>query len=577
MGETLDLAHQVAQMIVVPVQGCFLHAAPAVTSSGWAADQPYACAEPADLQELIQTLGMGGVWINAAPAAEAYLRIQQLQAWASLPLLVGASLEQGPGHLFSGLSRCFPTLTLQGLEADQSNYWAATMARITAREALTLGINWLLAPMVDLLPQGLNPFLADHRTFGPEPQQVALRVNAFIAAARAEGLLTTAKTYPSYGCSSSSEESPWPRSDRSLQDLMSGPLQPLLQAVQAGVDAVMTAHVLVPEIDPEWPATLSPAVLQPLLSSFRGLVVTDVLDHPLLMTHSTPAEIVLRAVKAGADLLLAPPNPAETVATLCEAVEQGVIPAERIQRSVGKILRAKQRIMPQAAPLLQHWWPPLRPPSPPPALDPSRRVETGLLRELLLDEPLPKGTARNAMGTGPLTALAHPSESGETRAYLQSLARVSVQGQALDKLPLPPQGLAWIWTTDLLLSQDLQPEAPAITQPMQAGLEVLISDNRTPLATLESTLDAAETLIVQWLLPMASPLEDPPPWLWPLLAEHLHKTQAMIWYGNRHLGQRLSVMLEAAPHPIPYLQSLTAHVQVQTQIWARLLGSAVFP
>lgn len=573
MGETLNLARQVAQMIVVPAQGSFLRACPAVASSGWAAEQPYVCAEPPDLQELIQTLGVGGVWINAAPAAEAYLRIQQLQAWAALPLLVGASLEQGSGSLFSGLSRCFPALTLQGLEADQSSYWAASMARITTREALAVGINWLLAPMVDPLPQTLNPFLADHRMFGSEPQQVALRVNAFIAAARAEGLLTTAKTYPGYGCSSSSEESPWPRSDQPLQDLMSGPLQPLLQAVQAGVDAVMTAHVLLPETDPEWPATLSPPVLLPLLSSFAGLVVTDVLDHPLLVAHFNPAEIALRAVQAGADLLLAPPRPAETVATLCEAVEQGVIPAERIQRSVGKILRAKQRIMPQAASLLQHWWPSLRPPAPAPQ-DPGRRVETGLLRELLLDEPLPKGTARNATGQVPLTALSHPSESGEPQAYLQALARVSVQGQTLEALPLKPEGLVWIWTKDVFLTQDLGPDAPALTHPMQAGLEVLLSDNRTPLTTLESSLNAAETLIVQWFLPLASSLEEPPPWIWHLLAEHRHKTQAFIWYGNRHLGQQLAVVLNGAAHPIPYLQSLSADSLIQSQIWARLLGSS---
>ncbi|NJK63269.1 MAG: hypothetical protein HC921_11835 [Synechococcaceae cyanobacterium SM2_3_1] len=576
MGETLNLARQVAQMIVVPAQGSFLNVSPAVASSGWAAEQPYACAEPADLQELIQTLGIGGVWINAAPAAEAYLRIQQLQAWASLPLLVGASLEQGAGHLFSGLSRCFPALALQGLEADQSSYWTASMARITTREALTVGINWLLAPMVDPSPQTLNPFLADHRTFGSEPDQVSLRVNAFIAAARAEGMLTTAKTYPGYSSSSSCEESPWPRCDLPLPDLISGPLQPLLQAVQAGVDAVMTAHVLIPETDPNWPATFSPSVLQPLLSSFAGLVVTDVLDHPLLLAHFNPAEIALRAVQAGADLLLAPPRPAETVATLCEAVEQGVIPAERIQRSVGKILRAKQRIMPQAASLLQHWWPSLRPPAPAPQ-DPGRRVETGLLRELLLDESLPKGTVRNAMGMSPLTALSHPCESGETQAYLQALAHVSVQGQSLEALPLKPQGLAWIWTKDVFLAQDLGPDAPGLTQPMQAGLEVLLCDNRTPLTTLESSLNAAETLIVQWFLPMASSLEDPPPWVWHLLAEQLHKTQAVIWYGNRDLGQRLSVVLNGAAHPIPYLQSLTAHSLVQSQIWARLLGSSVAP
>jgi beta-glucosidase len=563
-------------MIVVPVQGSFLTSLPALVSSGWAAEQPYACAEPTDLQELIQTVGVGGVWINAAPAAEAYLRIQQLQSWASLPLLVGSSLEQGSGHLFSGLSRCFPALTLQGLEADQRSYWAASMARMTAREALTLGINWLLAPVVDPLPQTLNPFLADHRTFGSDPQQVSLQVNAFIAAARAEGMLTTAKTYPGYSWSRSGEDRPWPRSELPLQDLMSGPLQPLLQAVQVGVDAVMTAHVLLPDTDPEWLATFSPAVLQPLLSSFGGLVITDVLDHPLLLSHLSPAEMALRAVQAGADLLLAPPRPAETVAALCEAVDQGVISVERIQRSVGKILRAKQRVMPQAASLLQHWWPSLRPPSPPSpsSLDSGRRVETGLLRELLLDESLPKGTARNAMGLGPLTALSHPAESQETQTYLQSLTHASMQGQHLEDLPLRPQGLAWIWTKDGLRSQDLEPESPAITYPMQAGLELLISDNRTPLTTLESTLTAAEALIVQWFLPTTSSLEEPPPWLWHLLAEHVHKTKAVIWYGNRHLGQRLSAVLQEAPHPIPYLQSHTAHALVQNQIWARLLGTS---
>ena len=132
-------------------------------------------------------------------------------------------------------------------------------------------------------------------------------------------------------------------------------MPPFHAAIEAGVDAVMTAHVVVPALEADTtvvpeslpPATLSKAVLTDVLREqlhFDGLIVTDALEMQALTTGEASAEVVLRAVEAGADVLLLPPDPEAAIRAIVAAIESGRIDESRIDRSVERILKAKARL-----------------------------------------------------------------------------------------------------------------------------------------------------------------------------------------------------------------------------------------
>ena len=130
--------------------------------------------------------------------------------------------------------------------------------------------------------------------------------------------------------------------------LQSMELLPFREAARAGVDAIMTAHVAVPAIEPEEiPATISAKVLTGLLRdelAFPGLIVTDAMDMQGLAKQFPPAEASVRALQAGADVLLMPANPEEAINAVAAAVREGKLSAKRINESALRVLAAKARV-----------------------------------------------------------------------------------------------------------------------------------------------------------------------------------------------------------------------------------------
>jgi len=159
-------------------------------------------------------------------------------------------------------------------------------------------------------------------------------------------MIATAKHFPGHGDTSQDSHSLMPTITADLERLEKVELFPFREAVDAGVRAVMTAHVAVPALDPTpgLPATLSAQILSGLLRrkmGFRGLIVTDALEMGGVMNAFSSAEASLRSVLAGADMLLLPPDPAKVISYLAAAVRDGRIPAGRIDESVRRILEAK--------------------------------------------------------------------------------------------------------------------------------------------------------------------------------------------------------------------------------------------
>jgi beta-N-acetylhexosaminidase len=226
--------------------------------------------------------------------------------------------------------------------------WAREYGRITAVEARAVGVHLNFAPVLDVNSNPLNPII-NTRSFGEDPEAVARLGAAYLAGAREGGVLTTAKHFPGHGDTKTDSHVELPVVDADRDRLEAVELVPFRRAVEAGVDAIMTAHVAVPSIlGPDAPpATLSPFFLTELLRedmAFDGLVLTDALRMRAISEGYGPGEAAILALEAGADVILAPADVWVTLDAVEEAVASGRISRERLDASVRRVLEMKARV-----------------------------------------------------------------------------------------------------------------------------------------------------------------------------------------------------------------------------------------
>ena len=302
----------------------------------------------AELQRLLAA-GVGGVILLGGSATELRLRCAQLGRWGGQPLLLCADVEEGVGQRFPGASWLVPPLGLGMLHSrdrQRALHLAERYGRCTGREARALGLNWVLAPVCDVNNNPANPVI-NVRAWAEQPAAAAELVAAFCRGLQAEGVLGCAKHFPGHGdtCSDSHLELPLLPHDR--QRLEAIELPPFRAAIAAGVATVMTAHLLLPALDPQRPATLSAAVLTGLLRQelgFNGLVVTDALMMEAISANYGPGEAAVLALEAGADLVLMPADADAAIAALVAAVEGGRLSRERLEASAQRRRTALERL-----------------------------------------------------------------------------------------------------------------------------------------------------------------------------------------------------------------------------------------
>ncbi|WP_017319216.1 glycoside hydrolase family 3 protein [Mastigocladopsis repens] len=338
--DKLSLAEQVAQMVLVRASGfLFDHQ---IQYPVW---EPQA----ATLQHWVQDLGVGGVILLGASAGELAIRIQQLQNWAKIPLLISADIEEGVGQRFEGATWFPPPMALAAIfRKDQKLglHYAEKMGAITAKEALAIGINWVLAPVVDVNNNPDNPVI-NVRAFGETPDEVSQLACAFIRGAKTHPVLTTAKHFPGHGDTAVDSHLHLPVIPHSTNRLVEVELPPFAAAIASGVDTVMSAHLLIPSWDEELPATLSQKILTGQLRQklgFEGLITTDALVMGAIANGYGANEAPVMAVEAGADILLMPVDPEGAINAVCAAVESGRISRARIRESVERIWQAKSKV-----------------------------------------------------------------------------------------------------------------------------------------------------------------------------------------------------------------------------------------
>ena len=336
----MNLRAKIGQMIVVRASGyLFDHQR---LYPAWEADNQ-------TLQRWLTKLNLGGVILLGGSAIEVKARSQRLQSWAQIPLFIAADIEEGVGQRFPGGTWLAPPMALSAIAAkdlDLAIKYARGMAAITAQEAIAVGINWLLAPVVDVNNNPDNPVI-NIRAFGEDSEIVSKLTTAFIEGAKPYAILTTAKHFPGHGDTATDSHLDLPNIPHDNSRLTRVELPPFINAIAAGVDSVMSAHLTIPAWDREYPATLSEKILTGKLREelgFEGLIVTDALIMGGVTKYATAEEMAVLAVTAGADILLMPEDPEIAIESVYQAVTSGKISEERIDQSLQRIEKAKERL-----------------------------------------------------------------------------------------------------------------------------------------------------------------------------------------------------------------------------------------
>src|SRR5580658_5136007 len=288
----------------------------------------------------------GPVLLKSQPSVAADL-LNRLQKLSKLPLLVAADFERGVSMRLNGTT-VFPHAMAFGAAGKTEN--AEAFGRITALEARAIGVQWDFFPIADVNSNPANPII-NTRSFGGDPAQVGDFVAAYIQGAHEGGMLATAKHFPGHGDTATDSHLGFAQvtGDRARLDAIE--LPPFRHAIEAGVDAVMVAHVTVPALDsePNRVATTSKAIVTGLLQEemgFKGIVVTDALDMAGLtrLYAKNIGRAAVESFKAGNDVLIIPADLEASYRAMLQAVESGEIGRERLDQSVRKILELKASV-----------------------------------------------------------------------------------------------------------------------------------------------------------------------------------------------------------------------------------------
>ncbi len=293
----------------------------------------------------IDSLRVGGIIISIGSPVDVAAKLNFLQRRSRLPLLIAADLEGGAAFRFPGAT---PFPTNMGIGATGREEDAYQMGRITGLEGRALGVHLNFAPVADINDNPANPII-NTRSFGGDPMTVGRLVAAAVRGTKSTGMLATVKHFPGHGNTDTDSHISLPVVRADWARLNAVELVPFRAAIDARVDAIMSAHLALPGFDGDStrPVSLSRAVLTGMLRDslkFNGLVVTDALDMGALVTTYGGGEATVRAFEAGTDLLLMPANPREAIDAMVAAVRSGRIPRARLAQSVLKVLTLKERL-----------------------------------------------------------------------------------------------------------------------------------------------------------------------------------------------------------------------------------------
>jgi beta-N-acetylhexosaminidase len=308
------------------------------------------------LRRWVEDERVGGLIISIGSPLSYVTKLNAMQRRARTPLLIGSDMENGAGMRLANIY-ALPSLLPQGggtvfppvmsLGAARSEDLAFQLGRVLGLEARAVGVHITFGPVLDVNSNPLNPII-NTRSFGEDPALVSRLALAYIRGARSTGLLTTGKHFPGHGDTRTDSHIELPTIPANRSRLDAVELPPFREAVKAGVDAIMTAHIAVVGVEgPDAPpATLSRRFMREILRNelrFSGLLFTDAMTMGGVAKRYGATVPLVLALEAGADVLLMPRNVSEAISTVVQAVQSGRISEGRIDQSVRRILEAKAR------------------------------------------------------------------------------------------------------------------------------------------------------------------------------------------------------------------------------------------
>ena len=307
------------------------------------------------LEAMIRDRGLGGVilysenFTDAAGLAKLIADLDRIAREAkSLPLFFEIDQEGGPVIRINKGATVLPGQMALAATADPDRSVRAA-ASIAAAELRALGVNWNFAPVADVNDEPTNPIISN-RSFSSDPGRVSALVSAAVQAYGSAGFFCCAKHFPGHGSTTTDSHTGLPKIDVDRATLDRIELPPFRAAIAAGVPAIMSAHIVVPALDPtpELPVTLSKAVMTDLVRNilgFQGIVVTDDLEMGALKSVGEAAA-GLRALQAGADYLLFRFDEnaqRDGHGLIADAVRTGSLSGARLDQSVRRVVDAKRR------------------------------------------------------------------------------------------------------------------------------------------------------------------------------------------------------------------------------------------
>jgi beta-N-acetylhexosaminidase len=296
------------------------------------------------IKKLIVEYGIGGFVLYGGTPHDTARLLNKMQKAAKIPLMISADFENGCGQQISGAVWFPGNMALGALKDEKLSY---EMGKISALEGRAIGIHWTYSPVVDVNSNPENPVLSV-RSFGEDVEWLSRLSAAQIRGFQDYGMLSTAKHYPGRGDVELIPETDFTINRKSIEQLNQVELFAFKKAIEAGVGAIMTEHIIVPAMEKsgELPASMSEEIIGWIRDKggFEGIITSDDLWYEKITKNYGAEEACIRALKAGHDTILKPADAEKTIIALIEAVKKGELSEKKINDSVRRVLYWKAKL-----------------------------------------------------------------------------------------------------------------------------------------------------------------------------------------------------------------------------------------
>jgi beta-N-acetylhexosaminidase len=310
---------------------------------------------PVELRSLAKEFDLGGVILFnrniEAPEQVAELSAECEALGRSMPAWVSVDQEGGRVARLKEPFTKWPPMATLGRAGRESDRLAERFAAALAEELKAVGITLDYAPVLDIHTNPRNPVIGD-RALAGKAEDVARLGRVIIRALQGAGLAACGKHFPGHGDTSTDSHFELPLVEHPPDRLRAIEFEPFRAAVAEQVAFIMTAHVLVPSLDEQKPATLSPNIVQKLLREelkYEGVILSDDLEMKAVSAHYAVPDSAVEAIRAGCDAVLICQGDtdlqARTLESLVKAVESGSIPAKRFDDAFMRLKRTKAKFL----------------------------------------------------------------------------------------------------------------------------------------------------------------------------------------------------------------------------------------